>query len=429
MKRSVFSIIGICLALLVCSAAVFAAGSQESASAGKEVVLTYLAASNWIKDYEYIMAEEFSAETGIRIDFQELPPDQYENVVKLKLSAREGVDIFGSISGVPALQKFQPEKNMIDLSGEPWVEKLKGWATVGASYDGRLVGLNLWSVSNNAIMYNSSIFSDLGLQVPKDYDSFTAVCDALLAAGITPIYEFAKDLWHTQYWMETMTYQETLRDPDFIEKLNTNKLKYADVGSFLTALTQLRDMEKKGYFGEYILSNTFDESWEAMASGKYGMIMIWDSFGTEIESKFGVPQDVFKMFPNPMAGNTVRSTTAGGILKVPYAGSDHLDEVLQYFRFITSPERVQAYYDNSSDLNVPSMAGITYSPTAAVESLNEITREEGIGIEGLCLYYDPMSLGKYIQSMFLGAMTPEQILAAMDADRAITARAAGDPNW
>jgi len=94
----------------------FSTGTGEQIVEDEEVVLTYLAASNWIKDYEYELAEAFEAETGITVDFQELPPDQYENVLRLNLTAQEGVDIFGLISGIPSLQRMQPEVNMVDLS-------------------------------------------------------------------------------------------------------------------------------------------------------------------------------------------------------------------------------------------------------------------------------------------------------------------------
>ncbi len=428
MKR--FGLIVAVIAVLALTAVpVFSAGTGERVVQDEKVVLTYLAASNWIKDYEYEMAKVFEAETGITVDFQELPPDQYENVLRLKLTAQEGVDIFGLISGIPSLQRMQPEVNMVDLSNEPWAANLKDWARVGASYDGRLVGLNMWSVANNAIMYNVEIFERYGLEVPANYEEFLSVSDRLLAEGITPIYEFAHDLWHTQYWIETLTHQEVLRDPDFIEKFNTNEIGYSDVESYRVGLGQLKEMQERGYFGADLLSNTFEGSWGAMASGEYAMIMIWDSFGTEIESRFGVPESNFRMFPNPLAGNRVRSTTAGGILKIPYARSEDLNEVLEYFRFITQTDRLQAYYDNSPDLSVPSMFGIEFQPTAATAALDAITREEGIGIEGLGLYYDAMVLGKFMQNLFLGTMTPDDVLRQMDAERGITARAVSDPNW
>jgi len=287
----------------------------------------------------------------------------------------------------------------------------------------------MWSVANNAIMYNVEIFERYGLEVPANYEEFRAVSDRLLAEGITPIYEFARDLWHTQYWIETLTHQEVLRDPGFIEKFNTNEIGYSDVESYRLGLTELKEMQERGYFGADLLSNTFEGSWEAMASGKFAMIMIWDSFGTEIESRFGVPESNFRMFPNPLAGNSVRSTTAGGILKIPYARSEHLDEVLEYFRYISQTDRLQAYYDNSPDLSVPSMFGIEYQPTAATAALDAITGEEGIGIEGLGLYYDAMVLGEFMQNLFLGTMTPDDVLRQMDAERGITARAVSDPNW
>src|ERR1043166_7354455 len=49
--------------------------------------LTYIASQNWIKDTEMELAKKFEAETGVHIDFQIIPSDQYFNVLQTKLEA------------------------------------------------------------------------------------------------------------------------------------------------------------------------------------------------------------------------------------------------------------------------------------------------------------------------------------------------------
>ena len=64
------------------------------------VTITYIASQNWVLDTEMELAKQFEAETGIHVDFQIIPSDQYFNVLQTKLEAGgEGLDIFGGQSG------------------------------------------------------------------------------------------------------------------------------------------------------------------------------------------------------------------------------------------------------------------------------------------------------------------------------------------
>ncbi|MBK8050681.1 MAG: hypothetical protein IPK16_28390 [Anaerolineales bacterium] len=107
MKR-VFAVVSLLVlsALLFagCTGAVPAApatGGEASAPAadGAPVTLTYMASQGWIKDAELELAKKFEEQTGIHIDYQIIPADQYFSVLKTKLNAGEATDIFGGQSG------------------------------------------------------------------------------------------------------------------------------------------------------------------------------------------------------------------------------------------------------------------------------------------------------------------------------------------
>ncbi len=63
-----------------------------------------------------------------------------------------------------------------------------------AAYPGRTSVLP-YSVMAASVIYNKQIFADNGVEVPETWDDFLAVCDALKAAGVTPIYSTFKDAW------------------------------------------------------------------------------------------------------------------------------------------------------------------------------------------------------------------------------------------
>ena len=58
------------------------------------MTLTVASSANWTKDIDKSLAEQFTEETGIKVEFQLTPDDQYSNVLKAKLSTGEGPDVF-----------------------------------------------------------------------------------------------------------------------------------------------------------------------------------------------------------------------------------------------------------------------------------------------------------------------------------------------
>lgn len=101
-----------------------AAPTPTSAPAKSNVTLTYMASQDWITDAEQALGKKFEEQTGIHIDYQIIPSDQYFNVLQTKLNAGEATDIFGGQSGVSDLKlQYNVEKNAVDLSGEPWAKQ------------------------------------------------------------------------------------------------------------------------------------------------------------------------------------------------------------------------------------------------------------------------------------------------------------------
>src|SRR6187402_2348859 len=71
------------------------AAPTSEATTNEDVTITYLASQNWVLDSEKELAEQFEAETGIHVDYQIIPADQYFSVLQTKLDAGgDGIDIF-----------------------------------------------------------------------------------------------------------------------------------------------------------------------------------------------------------------------------------------------------------------------------------------------------------------------------------------------
>ena len=56
----------------------------------------------------------------------------------------------------------------------------------------------------NVLWYNKQLLSDAGVQPPTTWEELLAACDALNAAGVTPIASGNKDLWAAGNWLSHM---------------------------------------------------------------------------------------------------------------------------------------------------------------------------------------------------------------------------------
>src|SRR5512134_2318028 len=93
------------------------APATESPAFAPGTTLTYIASQDWIRDAEMQLAEKFEAESGVHIDFQIIPSDQYFNVLETKLqTGGEGIYIFGGQSGKTDIKvQLNVEKNAVPL--------------------------------------------------------------------------------------------------------------------------------------------------------------------------------------------------------------------------------------------------------------------------------------------------------------------------
>ena len=87
MKKLTFIVFGLLLVLPV--------GSFQ---AQEPVTLTYMASQGWIPDAEIELGAQFEEETGIHVDYQIVPADQYFTLLQTRLNTGEATDIFGGQS-------------------------------------------------------------------------------------------------------------------------------------------------------------------------------------------------------------------------------------------------------------------------------------------------------------------------------------------
>ena len=426
------------VAALLCGVMVAGTMSVQAQSvlADEGTTITVMASQDWVYDAEMELGKQFEEETGIKVDYQIVPADQYYNMLMTKLNSGEGPDIFGGQSGsFDIVSQYNVEKNAVDLSDQAWVETYDEFAKEQTSVDGKVYGMTYYDVSTDYyVVYNKKIFEENGLEVPTTYAEFEEICQTLLDNDIIPIYEPCADGWHQTMWFTEIggKYEELV--PGIVDDLNNNKIKFADVPELKEALDQLNDMAQKGYFGDNYLSDEYTDLLMNLGSGEYAMALEKPGQIAAIaEASDGqYTEDDFGMFVIPLLDNDVYPQHPCGPSRFVYSGSEHQEEAKQYLEYIASADSVQYMIDNCDKIeNLPFDVGQTPSYSEATQTFLDAAEKEGTVFQDSIKYLNPQwtELTQDIVSMFIGDMTSEDVLNAIDERRATQAEAVGDENW
>ncbi len=116
------------------------------------------------------------------------------------------------------------------------------------------------------VFFNEDLFVDNGLQIPKTWEQFTAVVDALKAKGITPIAGGFADVG-LQYVMDELILMEGgVAEHSYVPK-------YGVVNSWTRAINDLKSMVDNGFFNADCAKATHEQAKKMFSDGKAAMII------------------------------------------------------------------------------------------------------------------------------------------------------------
>ena len=421
MKRILACVLALMLAL--CAAAV-----------AEDVTITYMASQDWVQDAEMELGEKFTEQTGIKVDYQIIPSDQYTNLLMSKLNSGECADLFGSQAGqFDIVTQLNVEKNAVDLSGEAWAATVDPLAAAETSVNGKLYGQPAQDVSAVwAVAYNKKVFEKLNLAVPTNYEEFKAVCEAIKADGMVPVYEAVSDGWHHQLWFCELGVAIEHAEPGTAEKLNNNEMGFADSAAAKQLVDQIKEMVDLGYWGDNYMANAYADAARAIAEGECAMTVANQGFPTEINAAYPeFPAEDIGFFVMPLCDNQVLNMNPVGPTRFVYSGSANADAAKQYLAFLAEPENIQYLIDNVPKFNTLPFTTAKDAYSDEISGFYAAYPDHGTVYQTSVKYVNPqwMEIGSELVAVILGDQSAEQMLQNIDRNRADQAAAAKDPAW
>lgn len=407
--------------------------SERSESGGASKTLKFMITSenysNRLKDF--IAQYEFSS--GNQVDVQLFPATEYENILKIKMLSDEGPDLF--VTDDIAMSQFNvPQEWFEDLTGEPWESRLsESGRTMIQWNDGRITGLPVTNPGGMGMLYNKAIFAKLGLEVPKTWDDFLAVCGKLRQAGIIPVniqLANGSEFGTTHMMHQLFANAELNRSKEadrFWHDLNTHRLKITEVKEYEQALEQMVELKEQGYINEDFISTTFEMSQENLGTGRVAMHPAGDFILEPLLAKY--PELELGFFSLPFGDTPGAISLYAGVGVSVNSKAAHKEEALNFIRFFAAKEQQEIYLQKSPGISV--FADVDAKPNMLSGDLQRYI-DEGkafMGMFGRYAAWNDMDARKMMQEMMLGRKTPSQVLTELNAKMEIVAKGKNLPGW
>lgn len=340
-------------------------GSGKEAGGSETVTLRVLGykSGEYIGNIEEVNREFEKRNPGTKVVYEGKGGPEFKELLKARAASRELADVVMIHPGLTSIGSYAKAGYLADLSNEPWAGDISENAKSVTTFDGKLYGLPN-DLAALGVYYNKKVFNDLGIDIPKNYDEFLAVCDKIKQSGITPI-ALNKE-WQI---FDTYTFAPAwiyAKHPDFDEKMNSGEAKFT--GLWEEMLTEYKNLYKN-YASPDALGLSGDGAQNNFVTGKAAML-INGSWAADPIKKANPDLD-FGMFPMPNKEGEVWAAAAVGTTWAINKDTKYMDLAKKYLEIWAEPEyqAVWAKSQNSFPTNLKAKSDLEPGFQPIVEAI------------------------------------------------------------
>lgn len=340
------------IALAGCAGGPGAPSSTARSASGKPLV--YIVPSSWA-NYAGLKQniDAYTAKTGVKVEVQGVPDEQYDQNVRAKLATGGSVDIFAGLN-----DEKDPGSFMRETTDPAFKARMTDTVYRSMlSSDGKLYGVpTADGLSTFGVFYNKDVFSAAGItQTPKTLDEFAAALKAVKAKEKTPLFLAGKDGWTLLQHRNSVDADFVADNADIATQLATNKATWSQTAGFTQQYQALADWSKNGLVNSDFLTASYEQSTKAVAEGKAGAIIngswvIGELRDTSKDGKFG-----FFALPNP-TGKTAVALSRPNMMHIA-KDSAQPDQARALLEFLIQPAQVSNYL--ASTPGIPAFIDVT----------------------------------------------------------------------
>ena len=258
--------------------------------------------------------------------------------MKTKLATGSMDDVFQYNDG-SLLQALDPAKNLIPLTGEPFMATVDPSFLPVVSVGAKAYGVPYGTAMGGGILYNVDIYNKLHLTVPKTWAEFMANSAKIKQSGVAPVIQTYADTWTSQLFVLADFHNVQAAQPDWAKLYTVNKEKYADQPA-LEGFQRLEAVKKAGFLNSDYASLKFEQGLNALATGKGAQYPILTfALSTLLANNKGAENKIgfFAQPGNDAATNGVTTWEPPALYIPTTTKGDKLDAVKKFMAWMTTP--------------------------------------------------------------------------------------------
>jgi multiple sugar transport system substrate-binding protein len=207
-------------------------------------------------------------------------------------------------------------------------------ASASMTIDGKKWGVP-YTYYQWGVYYRKDLFEKNGIAVPKTWAEFTAACEKLKAAGITPIAIGTKALWPTGGWFDYLNLRTN--GYEFHMDLTAGKIPYTD-DRVKATFAKWGELVKMGAFLENHAALDWQDAYPLMAQGKAGMYLMGNFIVAPLKEA-GLTNDNlgFFQFPEITPGIPMAEDAPTDTLHIP-SGAKNKDNAMKFLAYVAKAE-------------------------------------------------------------------------------------------
>ncbi|MDY7990520.1 extracellular solute-binding protein [Paenibacillus polymyxa] len=218
-----------------------------------------------------------------------------------------------------------------------------------------------YAANANGVMYNKTLFKEMGLRVPKTWDELIATAQKIKAAGKIPFYFTYKDDWQTNLPFNALG--PNLVGIDFFLQRRENQVTFQD--KYREVAEKQLELLKYGH-GDNFGKNYADGN-RAFANGQ-GLMYIQGSWAIS-EIRKANPKVELGFFPLPTGNDEKAVKLVSGIdtLLAVSESTPHKKEAEEFIAFLLKPENSKQYITEQTLFSA--VKGVTQDDPSVAELL------------------------------------------------------------
>ena len=406
---------GLALLLMIFS---FLIGCSNSTSSDGKIELKVL--EKWPEPanapYFESVAKEFEkSHPNIKVTLEAVADEPMHDKLRTALGGGEAPDIAFSWSG-EFTQKFVRAGAALDLTkylkdDSEWKNSFSPSSLGAYMMNGKNYGIPL-RMNGKVFAYNKTIFNKYGLDEPKTWDEFLAVCEKLKSNGVTPIILGNQLRWPIIHYLtgfnQKLVAQDTLN-----KDYDRTTGEFTDQG-YVEALNKIKELSEKGYFNKNVNSVSQDMGKEMFYADKGAILYIETEEIPHLEKNMKDEWGMFKMpdFQNGAGNQNFLVGSPEGFIVT--TASKHPKEAMEFLKFLTNKKNAERMVKELGWLSPIKGAVNQNTATDQVIEANKMLEDS----EGLAIWLDTIVDAKIAEAylegtqvLLNGGNSPEQIMS------------------